>query len=365
MTNSKTILLVDDDESLRLGMQTVLREHGYETLEAEDGVEAKDLICEYSPDLVILDMMMPRWGGFAVLEYFENNPLAPPFIMLSAHDGAKHQAYAKKIGAVDFLHKPHSMKRLLQKIDRFFQTRDKTETPAELEVTQAIGPARVLLVEVHAPLARVLKRCLEEEGFAVEATGDPVDADRLARSFGLDVVVLDLMMPKFDGLSMLASWRKVGIAADVLALTAKDTIEAKVNALDVGADACMSRPFQLPELLARLRALVRRRRPAKEPVLRIHDLEIDPTSRIVKRAGQRIALTPREFALLQFLATRAGKVVTRTMIWESLYNDQKESTSNLVDVYIRYLRVKLDNPFEKKLILTRWGEGYLLRGAAD
>src|SRR2546426_1078652 len=111
MINPKTILVVDDDSMIRGGLQTELRENGYRTLEAEDGHEAMDLITAHQPDLVILDMMMPRWGGFAVLEHFHNHPLAPPFIMLTAHEGAKHKAYAKQIGAADYLLKPFSLER--------------------------------------------------------------------------------------------------------------------------------------------------------------------------------------------------------------------------------------------------------------
>jgi DNA-binding response OmpR family regulator len=124
----------------------------------------------------------------------------------------------------------------------------------------------------------------------------------------------------------------------------------------------MTKPFQLEELLARLRALIRRGHQIKDPVLRVHDLEIDTSARTVKRGGQAIHLTPREYALLQFLAYHRGKVVSRSMIWEHLYDEHDENTSNVVDVYIRYLRNKIDKGFNPPLILTRWGEGYLLRG---
>ncbi|MFQ3594007.1 MAG: response regulator transcription factor, partial [Gemmataceae bacterium] len=129
-----------------------------------------------------------------------------------------------------------------------------------------------------------------------------------------------------------------------------------------GADDYMTKPYQLSELLARLRALIRREHQIKDPVIRIYDLEIDTASRMVKRAGQSISLTPREYALLEFLAFHRGKVVTRRMIWDHLYDEQDESTSNVVDVYIRYLRNKIDKNFEPPLILTRWGEGYMMRG---
>ncbi|MSQ94520.1 MAG: response regulator transcription factor [Gemmataceae bacterium] len=221
---------------------------------------------------------------------------------------------------------------------------------------------RILLVEDHKPLSRALKRGLEEEGFAVDLAENGEEADFKVRSSTYDVVVLDLMLPKIDGLTLLKNWRKEGIKTHILILTAKDTTEDKVKGLDLGADDYLTKPFQLGELLARLRALVRRSHQVKDPVLRVHDLEIDTSARSVKRAGKTIHLTPREYALLQFLAFHRGKVVTRTMIWEHLYDEYDENTSNVVDVYIRYLRTKVDHDFDTKLIMTRWGEGYMLRG---
>lgn len=224
---------------------------------------------------------------------------------------------------------------------------------------------RVLLVEDHKPLSRSLKRGLEEEGFAVDLAQDGEEADFKARGANYDVIVLDLMLPKKDGITLLKDWRKSGLSTHVLVLTAKDALDDKVTGLDIGADDYLTKPFQLEELMARLRALIRRTHQVKDPIIRIHDLEIDTAARAVKRAGQSIHLTPREFALLQFLAYHRGKVVTRTMIWEHLYDEYDENTSNVVDVYIRYLRTKIDKDFEVPLILTRWGEGYLLRGDDD
>jgi DNA-binding response OmpR family regulator len=221
---------------------------------------------------------------------------------------------------------------------------------------------RVLLIEDHKPLVRALKQGLEDEGFAVDVAYDGEEGDHKARTAEYDAVILDLMLPKEDGLSLLQRWRRAGMTTHVLVLTARGSIEDKVRGLDSGADDYLTKPFELEELLARLRALVRRRHQVKDPVLRIHDLEIDTAGRTVRRAGQAIHLTPREYALLEFLAFHRGKVVTRSMIWEHLYDDQDENTSNVVDVYIRYLRNKIDKGFEPPLILTRWGEGYLLRG---
>jgi DNA-binding response OmpR family regulator len=224
---------------------------------------------------------------------------------------------------------------------------------------------RVLLIEDHKPLVRALRQGLEEEGFAVDVAADGEEGDFKARTAEYDVIILDLMLPKVDGLTLLQKWRRDGIKTHVLVLTARSSIDDKVKGLDLGADDYLTKPFELNELIARLRALIRRNHQVKDPVLRVHDLEIDTAARTIKRGGKTIHLTPREFALLEFLAFHRGKVVSRSMIWEHLYDEQDENTSNVVDVYIRYLRNKIDKGFEPPLILTRWGEGYLLRGEDD
>ena len=224
---------------------------------------------------------------------------------------------------------------------------------------------RVLLVEDHKPLARSLRRGLEEEGYAVDLADDGEVADYKARATIYDVIILDIMLPKVDGLTLLKKWREAGNKTHVIMLTAKDSTPDKVAGLDTGADDYMTKPFQLEEMLARLRALLRRQHQVKDPVIRVHDLEIDTASRLVKRGGAAIHLTPREFGLLQLLALHAGKVVTRTMIWNHLYDEFDENTSNVVDVYIRYLRTKIDKGYDNPLIQTRWGEGYMLRGAEE
>lgn len=219
-----------------------------------------------------------------------------------------------------------------------------------------------MLVEDHQPLVRALRQGLEEEGFAVDVAMDGDEADVKCRTTSYDVIILDVMLPKMDGLTLLKSWRQSGISTHVIMLTARGTTKDKIAGLDTGADDYLTKPFELDELLARVRALVRRGHQVKDPVLRCRDLEMDTAARTVKRAGQLIHLTPREYALLEFLAYHQGKVVTRSMIWEHLYDEYDENTSNVVDVYIRYLRNKIDKGFETPLIMTRWGEGYMLRG---
>lgn len=221
---------------------------------------------------------------------------------------------------------------------------------------------KILLVEDHKLLSRSLKQALEEDGFAVDLAVSGDEADAKARGAIYDVVILDLMLPKIDGLTLLKGWRKDGLTFHVLILTAMGTLEDKVLGLNLGADDYLPKPFELTEFLARVRALVRRGHQAKDPILRIHDLEIDTGARIVRRAGKDIYLTPREFSLLRFLCYHRGKVVTRSMVWEHLYDENDDNTSNVVDVYIRYLRNKIDKNFTPPLILTRWGEGYMIKG---
>ena len=220
---------------------------------------------------------------------------------------------------------------------------------------------RVLLIEDNRTLVRALQQGLEEEGYAVDVAYDGEEGGFKAETIKYDAIILDLMLPKRDGQSLLQRWRAKGIATHVLVLTARGTLEDKVKGLDLGADDYLTKPFELDELLARLRALVRRGHHVKSPILRIFDLEMDTAAHSVKRGGQPIHLTPREYSLLEYLAFHKGTVVTRTMIWEHLYDENDESTSNVVDVYIRYLRNKIDKGFEPPLILTRWGEGYMLR----
>ena len=224
---------------------------------------------------------------------------------------------------------------------------------------------RVLLVEDHPPLLRALRQGLEEEGFAVDVAIDGEEADVKCRTTGYDVVVLDIMLPKIDGLTLLKKWRADGVSTHVLMLTARGSTVDKIHGLDTGADDYLAKPFEMDELFARIRALVRRGHQVKDPMLRCYDLEIDTAARTVRRAGQVVHLTPREYALLEFLAFHRGKVVTRSMIWEHLYDEYDENTSNVVDVYIRYLRNKVDKGFEPQLIQTRWGEGYMLRADDD
>ena len=219
---------------------------------------------------------------------------------------------------------------------------------------------RLLLIEDYRPLQQSLTKGLREAGFAVDTTGDGREGLWYATSNDYDVIILDLMLPGIDGLQILKKLRTRGQKSHVLILTARDAVEDRVTGLDLGADDYLVKPFEFRELLARVRALLRRSYRRKNPRIRIRDLRIDLTSQRVRRGRQEIQLTPREYALLEYLAMRAGEMVSRTDIWEHVYEFKSAASSNVVDVYIGYLRKKIERPGKPPLIHTVRGRGYLL-----
>jgi DNA-binding response OmpR family regulator len=219
---------------------------------------------------------------------------------------------------------------------------------------------RVLLVEDYEPLARSVAQGLREAGYAVDRSADGEEGLWYAESNAYDAIILDVMLPKLDGLSLLRTLREKKNPAAVLILTARDRVADRVTGLDAGADDYLVKPFEFDELLARLRALIRRRYQVSEAVIRIADLEVDTGARVVKRGGVAVQLSAREYALLEYLALRRDQVVTRAEIWEHVYDFASDPSSNVVDVYIGYLRRKIDHDREPKLIQTRRGQGYLL-----
>jgi two-component system OmpR family response regulator len=221
---------------------------------------------------------------------------------------------------------------------------------------------RALVVEDYAPVRNAVREGLVEAGFAVDSAANGEDGLWHAEQNPYDVVILDIMLPKLDGLEVLRRLRAAGSKVPVLLLTAKDTIEDRVAGLDLGADDYLVKPFAFAELLARVRSLIRRRYDTRDPRIRIADLEVDTTRRAVRRGPSAIALSAKEYALLEYLALRAGELVTRTEIWEHVYDFHSEAQSNVVDVYIGYLRKKLGPP---ALIHTRRGHGYVLLSEAE
>lgn len=222
---------------------------------------------------------------------------------------------------------------------------------------------RVLLVEDYLPIQNSVAKGLREAGFAVDVTGNGKEGLWYATGNDYDVIILDLMLPGMDGLTILSRIRSESRAAHVLILTAKDTVPDRVKGLDLGADDYLIKPFAFEELLARVRALARRAYRTKNPFLEIGELRIETTSQRTWRGQEEVQLTSREYALLEYLAMRNGEVVSRTDIWEHVYEFNSEADSNVVDVYIGYLRKKIERPGKPSLIHTLRGKGYSLEAS--
>ena len=219
---------------------------------------------------------------------------------------------------------------------------------------------RILIVEDEKKTAAYLKKGLSESGFVVDAAEQGEDGLHLARTGDYDLIILDVMLPQQDGWSVLTEMRRSGKQTPVLFLTARDSIQDRVKGLELGADDYLVKPFAFSELLARVRSVLRRG-PTRQPeMVRIADLEIDLIRHRALRGGTRLDLTPKEFALLSLLARRAGEVLSRTVISEQIWDMNFDSDTNVVDVAVRRLRSKADDPFAKKLIHTVRGMGYVL-----
>ncbi len=219
---------------------------------------------------------------------------------------------------------------------------------------------RILLIEDFRPLRQSLTKGLREAGFAVDTTGDGQEGLWYATGNEYDVIILDLMLPGLNGLEILKKIRAKGQKSHVLILTAKDTVQDRINGLDLGADDYLVKPFAFEELLARIRALLRRGYREKNPRVKIKDLQIDLTTQQVYRGREKIQLTPREYALLEYLAMRTGQLVSRSDIWEHIYEFSSSASSNVVDVYVGYLRKKIERPNKPALIHTVRGRGYMI-----
>jgi len=220
---------------------------------------------------------------------------------------------------------------------------------------------KVLLVEDYPPLQRSVAKAIRETGWAVDVASDGEEGLWFAENHSHDAIVLDLMLPKLLGLDLLRLIREKKVRTPVLVLTAKDGVEDRVKGLDLGADDYLIKPFFVGELLSRLRALVRRTYPEPASLIRVGKLEIDTNARRLRLDGEEVPVTAREYALVEYLARRTGQVVTRGEIWTHVYESYGEAASNVVDVYVGYLRRKLHRPEMPPLIHTRRGLGYVMQ----
>jgi DNA-binding response OmpR family regulator len=220
---------------------------------------------------------------------------------------------------------------------------------------------RILVIEDNRRLSAALKESLSEAGYAVDLAGDGAVGESYAVAAPYDAIILDILLPVKDGLAVCRALRVHGVNTPVLMLTARDTVEDRVRGLDSGADDYLVKPFALSELLARLRALLRREAPDKRGILEVGDLRLDPAAHQVERGGQAIELTPRQFALLEYFMRHPNQLLTREQIESHLWSYDYEGTSNVVDVYVRRLRRQIDEPFPTLLLETVRGVGYRLR----
>jgi len=219
---------------------------------------------------------------------------------------------------------------------------------------------RILVIEDDRRIANLLKKGLVEEGYAVDLAYDGLEGQYLGESEDYDLVILDLLLPKVDGLTVCRKLREKQIKIPILILTAKITIDDRVEGLNAGADDYLVKPFSFRELTARINALLRRSKETLPPILKVADLELDPAKHLVKRNSRTIDLSAKEFAILEYLLRNKNQVVTRTMILEHVWDYNFDPSSNIVDVFITHLRKKIDNGDKEKLIQTIHGVGFKL-----
>jgi two-component system copper resistance phosphate regulon response regulator CusR len=224
---------------------------------------------------------------------------------------------------------------------------------------------RILVIEDERKVAEFVGRGLRDQRFAVDVSNDGQTGWEMASSCQYDLVVLDLMLPGLSGLEVLKRIRRAGSQTPVLVLTARAGTAEKVENFEAGADDYLTKPFAFDELLVRVKALLRRGSPDRASILRIADLEIDRQKQQARRAGKRIELTPKEYSLLEYLAANQGRVLSRTMIIEHVWDESFQGLTNIVDVYVRHLRSKVDDPNPKKLIRTVRGVGYSISEEGD
>ncbi|HOJ85776.1 MAG: heavy metal response regulator transcription factor [Elusimicrobiales bacterium] len=220
---------------------------------------------------------------------------------------------------------------------------------------------KILLIEDEKKISNFIKKGLEEENYLVDTAFNGKDGFEIAVSAPYDLIIMDLMLPYINGFDLCKKLRESGVNTPILMLTVRDSVEDKVKGLDSGADDYLTKPFAFEELLARIRALLRKRNIVEKTILKIDDLEMDLISHKVKRGGKEIILTSKEYALLEYLLRNKGKIVTRTMIYQNVWDIGFDTETNVIDVFVNYLRKKIDGNGSKKLIHTIRGKGYMLQ----
>lgn len=220
---------------------------------------------------------------------------------------------------------------------------------------------KILLIEDEKKILNFIKKGLEEENYIVDSALNGKEGFEMGISIQYDLIIMDVMLPYINGFELCKKFRENGINTPILMLTVRDSVEDKVKGLDSGADDYLTKPFAFEELLARIRVLLRKRNMVEKSVLKVDDLEMDLVSHKVKRGGKEIILTSKEYALLEYLLRNKGKIVTRTMIYQNVWDISFDTGTNVIDVFVNYLRKKIDVDGAKKLIHTIRGKGYILQ----
>lgn len=223
---------------------------------------------------------------------------------------------------------------------------------------------RILVIEDEKKVSSFIKRGLEQESYAVDVAEDGIEGQHMAEVNEYDAIILDIMLPKKNGLDVLKDVKAAGVKTPIILLTARDTVDDRVKGLDIGADDYLTKPFAFEELLARLRVLMRRGG-SGTPLLKFADLSLDPATRRARRGETEVELTVKEYALLEYLLRNPNRVLTRTLIAEHVWDQSFDSETNVVDVYVNHLRTKIDKDFPTKLIHTVRGVGYVLKYEND
>ena len=223
---------------------------------------------------------------------------------------------------------------------------------------------RILVIEDEKKVSSFIKRGLEQESYAVDVAEDGIEGQHMAEVNEYDAIILDIMLPKKNGLDVLKDVKAAGVKTPIILLTARDTVDDRVKGLDLGADDYLTKPFAFEELLARLRVLMRRGG-SGTPLLKFADLSLDPATRRARRGETEVELTVKEYALLEYLLRNPNRVLTRTLIAEHVWDQSFDSETNVVDVYVNHLRTKIDKDFPTKLIHTVRGVGYVLKDEND
>jgi two-component system, OmpR family, response regulator len=346
------VLLIEDDAETARELTAALEERGHVVDCAADGIDGLNKARAGNAGVIIVDRMLPGIDGLTVIEALRKDRVHIPILVLSALSDIDDHVRGLRKGGDDYLTKPFAVVELLARIEALLRR------PTRRRETE------VLLIEDNAETARELIAALAERGYVVNWAATGIDGLDNARSGNADVMIVDRMLPGMEGLAVVETLRKENVHTPVLVLSALAAVDERVRGLRRGGDDYLTKPFAVPELLARIEALLRRPAEPRETVLRVGPLKLDLLRRTAKRGQRTIDLLPREFRLLEYMMRREDQLLTRGMLFEEVWNYKFMPRSNLVDVHMSRLRRKIDSADEPPMIHNVRGEGFVLRAPA-